>query len=344
MFKSLYPNTRALSSYDIDYAGKYELGFRGVIFDIDNTLVEHGADANEKAIGLIRHLKELGYKVCFLSNNKEPRVKRFCDGLQLAGVNMYGVFHISKAGKPSTKNYEKAMEMMGTTQRTTLFVGDQLFTDVWGANRAGISSVLVNPIDKQEEIQIVLKRYLEKVVLKCYEKSRRKAIAGKAIVLIGFMGCGKSTIGKQLAEAFGYEFLDMDELIEKHEGTTISEIFATKGEAYFRNLETQAISGQLSDLRNKIISTGGGMPISPANHRPLKECGKVVYLKVSPETVLERLKHDTTRPLLQREDKEEAVRSLMAEREPIYTRLADVTIVTDGKSVEQVVEEVLVGV
>lgn len=341
MFNNLYPETRALSSYDIDFEGKYDLGYRGVIFDIDNTLVEHGADADERAIALMKRLKNCGFKICFLSNNKEPRVARFCEGLRRAGVDMYGVYHISKAGKPSTKNYEKAMEMMGTMQRTTLFVGDQLFTDVWGANRAGISSVLVNPIDKQEEIQIVLKRYLEKVVLKCYEKSRRKAIAGKAIVLIGFMGCGKSTIGKQLAEAFGYEFLDMDELIEKHEGTTISEIFATKGEAYFRNLETQAISGQLSDLRNKIISTGGGMPISPANHRPLKECGKVVYLKVSPETVLERLKHDTTRPLLQREDKEEAVRSLMAEREPVYTRLADVTIVTDGKSVERIVEEIL---
>lgn len=344
MFKNLYPKTRAVSSYDVDYEGKYFLGYRGIIYDIDNTLVEHGADANEKAINLIGRLRNLGFKVCFLSNNKEPRVKRFCDGLATAGVDMYGIFHISKAGKPSTKNYLRAMEMMGTMKENTLFVGDQLFTDVWGANRAGLSSVLVNPIDKKEEIQIVFKRYLEKGILKMYEKSRRRAVSGRAIVLIGFMGCGKSTVGKRLAETFGYEFLDMDELIEKHEGTTISEIFAIKGEAYFRNLETRAISGGLCELKNKIISTGGGMPISPANHRPIKECGKVVYLKVSPETVLERLKYDTSRPLLQREDKDRAVRSLMAEREPVYLRLADVTVVTDGKSVERIVEEVMMGV
>ena len=99
-----------------------------------------------------------------LSNNKEPRVKMFNDAVH--------VNYIYKAGKPGTKNYHAAMVRMGSDEKNTLFVGDQLFTDIWGANRAGIYSILVQPIDKKEEIQIVLKRYLEKIVLHFYLKSR----------------------------------------------------------------------------------------------------------------------------------------------------------------------------
>ena len=97
-----------------------------------------------------------------LSNNKEPRVKRFAKQVDSA--------YIYKAGKPGRKNYMKAMEEMGTNPGTTLFVGDQLFTDVWGAKRTGIYSILVKPIHPKEEIQIVLKRYLEKIVLFFYYK------------------------------------------------------------------------------------------------------------------------------------------------------------------------------
>ena len=97
-----------------------------------------------------------------LSNNKKERVDRFNKEI--------GTHVVWKAGKPGKKGYLLAMEKMHTTRETTLFVGDQLFTDVWGAKRLGIRNVLVNPIDKKEEIQIVLKRYLERIVLKSYEK------------------------------------------------------------------------------------------------------------------------------------------------------------------------------
>ncbi len=100
-----------------------------------------------------------------LSNNKEPRVKRFNDKV--------GSQYIYKAGKPGKKNYQKAMEIMGTTAENTLFVGDQLFTDVWGAKRVGIYSILVKPIHPKEEIQIVLKRRLEKIVLYFYKRSKK---------------------------------------------------------------------------------------------------------------------------------------------------------------------------
>lgn len=166
MFKTFYPDRYLSSTYKIDFDAYYKKGYRGIIFDIDNTLVPHGAPADERSKKLFAHLKELGFKVVLLSNNKEPRVKMFNDAVQVS--------YIFKAGKPLKKNYLKAMEMMGTDKGNTLFVGDQLFTDVWGAKRTGIHNVLVQPIDKKEEIQIVLKRYLEKVVLSSYKRYLRK--------------------------------------------------------------------------------------------------------------------------------------------------------------------------
>ena len=166
MFQNLYPKEYMKSTYEIDFAKYREKGYRAIIFDIDNTLVEHGAPADERSIRLFEKLQALGYDIMLLSNNKEPRVKMFNDAVH--------VKYIYKAGKPGTKNYYAAMVMMGSDISNTLFVGDQLFTDVWGANRAGIYSILVQPIDKKEEIQIVLKRYLEKIVLHFYGKAEGK--------------------------------------------------------------------------------------------------------------------------------------------------------------------------
>ena len=109
-------------------------------------------------------LKELGFSCCLLSNNQIGRVKSFNDCV--------GVQFIENAHKPSTRNYKKAMELMHTDRTNTIFIGDQLFTDVYGANRTGIRTILVDPIHPKEEIQIVLKRYLEKIVLHFYKKNR----------------------------------------------------------------------------------------------------------------------------------------------------------------------------
>lgn len=166
MLSRFYPGEYLDSTYEIDFDRLYTEGYRGIIFDIDNTLVPHGAPADERAKGLFAHLKELGYQCVLLSNNKEPRVKMFNDMVQ--------VKYIFKAGKPSVRNYVKAMELMHTKKDNTLFVGDQIFTDVYGANRAGIRTILVKPIHPKEEIQIVLKRYLEKIVLFFYHKSLKK--------------------------------------------------------------------------------------------------------------------------------------------------------------------------
>ena len=166
MLERLYPNVYLDSTYDIDFEQYYQDGYRAIIFDIDNTLVPHGAPADQRAIALFKRLHALGYQTMMLSNNKEPRVKMFCDAVD--------VEYIYKAGKPNPANYREAMKRMHTDEKNTLFVGDQIFTDVWGANKAGIYSILVKPIHPKEEIQIVLKRYLEKVVLFCYKRHMYK--------------------------------------------------------------------------------------------------------------------------------------------------------------------------
>lgn len=155
------------STYVISFEKLYKEGYRGVIFDIDNTLVPHGAPADERAKKLFARLEKIGFQSCLLSNNQEPRVKMFNRDIQTN--------YIYNAHKPSTKNYVKAMEKMGTDKENTLFVGDQLFTDVWGAKRAGIRNILVKPIHPKEEIQIVLKRYLERIVLFFYKKEQKKS-------------------------------------------------------------------------------------------------------------------------------------------------------------------------
>lgn len=165
MFKVFYPKEYFDSTYSIDFERYYKMGYRAVIFDVDNTLVEHDAPADERATTLVKGLMEMGYEVCFLSNNDEERVKTFNENL--------GANYIYKAGKPLAKGYNKAMETMGSDRKNTLFVGDQIFTDVWGANNAGIRSVLVQPIAKHEEIQIILKRIPEKLILHFYLKKNK---------------------------------------------------------------------------------------------------------------------------------------------------------------------------
>ena len=165
MFNMFFPDEIQDSTYDISFENLYEQGIRGVLFDIDNTLVEHGADATEQAIALFRRLGDIGLNSCLISNNKEERVLRFNKEI--------GTKYIYDAHKPSGKNYKKAMELMGTDVSSTIFVGDQLFTDVWGAKNASIRSFLVKPMNPKEEIQIVLKRKLEAIVLRAYLKNHK---------------------------------------------------------------------------------------------------------------------------------------------------------------------------
>ena len=165
MFEYFFPDAYMDSTYVIDFEKLYKEGIRGVIFDIDNTLVPHGAPADERAIRLFARLRSIGLDYCLISNNQLPRVKPFADAVQAKFVE--------DAHKPSRKNYLKAMKLMHVDLDSCIFVGDQIFTDVYGAKRCGMRTILVKPLHPKEEIQIVLKRYLEKIVLYFYQKEKR---------------------------------------------------------------------------------------------------------------------------------------------------------------------------
>lgn len=154
--KNLYPNRYYDKKKDIPFEAYYNHGYRGVIFDIDNTLVPHDAPSTQETIEFVEALKKIGFRICLLSNNDENRVASFNESLQVS--------YIYKGGKPLVKGYKKAMQKIGTDCSNTLFVGDQIFTDVWGARRVGIYSILLDPIDPKEEIQIILKRIPEKYI------------------------------------------------------------------------------------------------------------------------------------------------------------------------------------
>ena len=171
MFKRFYPDEYGRSTYTLKYEEYYKKGIRGLIFDIDNTLVPHDAPADRQALKLFKRLERIGFQSCFLSNNGEARVQSFNEKI--------GIHYIYKANKPKKGAYLRAMELMGTDATNTLAVGDQLFTDVWGANRVGIHCVLVKPIHPKEKWSIVLKRYLEKPILYFYHRQRQKTIPVK---------------------------------------------------------------------------------------------------------------------------------------------------------------------
>ena len=162
------------------------------------------------------------------------------------------------------------------------------------------------------------------------------------IVLIGFMGSGKSTIGIKLSYRLRRVVEDTDKLIVRKTGRNISDIFAKEGETYFRELETDMLKSlcETCSLKHsqKIISVGGGTPVREENRELLKQLGTVVYLRLRPETVYNRLKGDTTRPLLQGDNPEEKIRALMDARKNAYESCADLIIDVDDKDMVTIVD------
>ncbi len=158
------------------------------------------------------------------------------------------------------------------------------------------------------------------------------------VVLIGFMGCGKTTVGIKLSYRLRMPVVDTDKLIESRSGKTISAIFAEEGESYFRDMETMLLQEMSGQNYQRIVSAGGGTPVKPENREWLKKCGTVVYLRIQPETVYARLKNDTTRPLLQCENPLERIRELLQKRGEAYESCADVIVDVDELSVEEILD------
>lgn len=161
-------------------------------------------------------------------------------------------------------------------------------------------------------------------------------------ILTGYMGSGKSTVGKILAERAGMTFLDLDLLLEERSGMSISRIFEEETEKGFRNRESALIRDLFEEGRTGMVyATGGGAPLREENRRLLRCLGRVIWLDVSAKTVIERLAGASDRPLLQRPDREQAVKVMLDERRPAYAACADRTVCVEGKSPEDIAGEIL---
>ena len=162
----------------------------------------------------------------------------------------------------------------------------------------------------------------------------------KNLVLIGFMGSGKTSVGLKLSYKLKMPVEDTDKLIERREGKSIRQIFEEEGEEVFRKKETELL-GELADRQGRVIySVGGGTPVREENRKLLRQLGTVVYLQISPETVYERLKGDTTRPLLQCENPMEKIRELIESRKEAYESCADIMIAVDLLDMEEILEQI----
>ena len=171
-------------------------------------------------------------------------------------------------------------------------------------------------------------------------KNMNKKMLDYNIVLIGFMGAGKSTVSAYLNKEYGMEVIEMDQVITDREGMRISEIFDVHGEEYFRNLETQLLI-DMQSKQNVIISCGGGVAMRERNVAEMKKNGKVVLLKADPQTILDRVKDSDERPLLNGHKNVEYIADLMEARRAKYEAAADIVVQTDGKSALEICEEMI---
>ncbi len=160
------------------------------------------------------------------------------------------------------------------------------------------------------------------------------------IFLIGFMGCGKSTISEYLHQHYAMEKIEMDSMIEEQEGMSISKIFDVHGEPYFRDLETRLLTS-LQHKKNVVVSCGGGTPMRETNVREMKKNGRVVLLPASPQTIYERVKDSHDRPLLEGHKDVAFISELMQQRREKYEAAADLAVQTDGKDRAQICEELV---
>lgn len=165
MFELLYPYEYVENVFSIDYDKLYKNGYRGLVFDIDNTLVHHGDDSTPEVDALFRTIQGIGFQTLLLSNNDEERVRRFLKNIDS--------LYICDAEKPKTAGYLKAVEMMNLKKNEVVYIGDQIFTDILGANKSNIASILVKFIRLPGETRIGKRRQLEKLILAFYKRSKR---------------------------------------------------------------------------------------------------------------------------------------------------------------------------
>lgn len=165
---------------------------------------------------------------------------------------------------------------------------------------------------------------------------------GQNIVLVGFMGCGKSTVGREIGMQLNYPMMDTDNVIVESVGMPIAKIFSKHGEDHFRDLESDLLSQICeTECTKQIISTGGGLPVREKNRDWLKKLGYVVWLKASVDTVLKRTGKSNHRPLLNTKNPRDKIETMLAERDPIYSEVADLVINTDELEISETVHGII---
>ena len=172
------------------------------------------------------------------------------------------------------------------------------------------------------------------------KRIQAKTLFDKNILLIGFMGAGKSTVSAKLSELLAMEIMEMDAHIQEKEGMSIKEIFAVNGEEYFRNCESNTLI-ELREKKHMVVSCGGGVPLREKNVELMKNSGYVVWLTATPEAIYDRVKDSTERPLLNGNMNVPFIQNLMESRREKYERAADIVIDTTGKEIEEICEELL---
>ena len=166
MLKRLFPYEYVESVFTIDYKKLYKKGYKGLIFDIDNTLVPHGEDSTPEIDELFKQIQNIGFKTFLLSDNGVKRIEKFMQ-------NINNTPYIDNANKPNPENFLKAVQIMNIDKQKVIYIGDQIFKDILGANRADIPNVLVKYIGYYKKQKIGIKRNLERIILKVYQRNKK---------------------------------------------------------------------------------------------------------------------------------------------------------------------------
>ena len=254
MLKDLYPYEYADDVYSIDYKELYRQGYRGIIFDIDNTLVHHGDDSNEKVDRFFADIQSIGFKTCILSNNDQARVERFLKNIDSQ--------YICDADKPEVSGFLRAVKKMGIKRSEAICIGDQVFTDVYGANKSGLANILVKFIRAENETSIGKRRQVENLILKMYMRNKKYTHRLGDIII-------KREEERKVAEKKN-NFSDMNPVffaLSTFKGILIRDIKDLfSKERFARGKKKKKLPNVVSDYNSTTIKTGPGIdPVTQEN-------------------------------------------------------------------------------
>ena len=245
MLHKYFPYEYLDSPFSIDYQKLYDKGFRGIIFDIDNTLVPHGAGSTSEVDSLFEKIHAIGFKTLLLSNNSEERILSFIKNID--------TLYIAEAGKPDVKNYFHALDMLGLKKENAVYVGDQITIDIAGANKAGIPNILVKFVGWKDAKKIGARRRLENLILKIYSKSKYRHRLGK----ISTDENDENTVRKRILfcemNPFFYWISCRKETLRRH----IKNIFSS--EKFANEFSSEKFPNLVSSWQNALIKTGRGI-------------------------------------------------------------------------------------